>query len=94
MGISGAPSKFETLLVTRDSGIVTVTMNRPSKKNAANATMWAELLAVFREVGNNEQDRAMVLTGAGEAFCSGADLGGGNSDSTPDPRVNQSRRSE
>ena len=33
----------------------------------------------------------MVLTGTGEAFCSGADLGGGNSDGTPDPRANQSR---
>lgn len=79
MGISGAPSKFETLLVTRDSGIVTVTMNRPSKKNAANATMWAELLAVFREVGNNEQDRAMVLTGAarGCMWCERPHEGGG-----------------
>jgi enoyl-CoA hydratase/carnithine racemase len=91
MGISSTSSSFETLLVTRDNGIVTVTMNRPSKKNAANATMWAELLAIFREVGTNEQDRAMVLTGTGEAFCSGADLGGGNSDGTPDPRANQSR---
>jgi 2-(1,2-epoxy-1,2-dihydrophenyl)acetyl-CoA isomerase len=91
MGISSTSSSFETLLVTRDNGIVTVTMNRPSKKNAANATMWAELLEIFREVGTNEQDRAMVLTGTGEAFCSGADLGGGKSDGTPDPRANQSR---
>jgi hypothetical protein len=59
MGNSSTSSTFETLLVTRDNGIVTVTMNRPSKKNAANATMWAELLAIFREVGTNEQDRAM-----------------------------------
>ena len=94
MATSGVSSTFETLVVTRESGVVTVTMNRPAKKNAANATMWNELLAVFREVGTNEQDRAMVLTGAGNAFCSGADLGGGSSsdsDSKQDSRADQNR---
>jgi enoyl-CoA hydratase len=49
-------------------------MNRPEKKNAANAAMWNELLDTFREIAANDQDRAVVLTGAGGAFCSGADL--------------------
>lgn len=53
---------------------MTVTLNRPDKRNAANAAMWAELLATFREVGSRAQDRVVVLTGAGGAFCSGADL--------------------
>jgi enoyl-CoA hydratase/carnithine racemase len=70
---------METIDVSRaDGGIVTVTLNRPEKKNAINATMWDELVATFREIGTNEQtDRVVVLTGAGGAFCSGADLSGG-----------------
>jgi 2-(1,2-epoxy-1,2-dihydrophenyl)acetyl-CoA isomerase len=66
---------LETLIVERDGGVVTVTMNRPQKKNAANGTMWRELEATFAEVAADRDVRAMVLTGAGGAFCSGADLG-------------------
>jgi 2-(1,2-epoxy-1,2-dihydrophenyl)acetyl-CoA isomerase len=71
---SDAPA-FETLLVERSGGVTTVTMNRPARKNAANGTMWRELLAVFEEVARDRDTRVMVLTGAGDAFCSGADLG-------------------
>lgn len=66
---------METLLVDRDdAGIVTVTLNRPEKKNAANGTMWNELRETFLEVADNDRDRVLVITGAGDAFCSGADL--------------------
>jgi enoyl-CoA hydratase/carnithine racemase len=65
---------METLLVDRADHIVTVTMNRPEKKNAANNTMWRELLDTFEEIADRPDDRVMVLTGAGGAFCSGADL--------------------
>lgn len=58
----------------REDGVVTVTLNRPEKKNAIDGRMWDELLAVFREVGESATDRVLVLTGAGGAFCSGADL--------------------
>lgn len=68
---------METLEVVRANGVVTVTMNRPSKKNAANATMWQELLEVFRQIANTDTDRVVVLTGAGGEFCSGADLSDG-----------------
>ena len=68
-------SNFETLIVERSEGVVTVTMNRPARKNAANGLMWRELLAVFEDVATDRNDRVMVLTGAGGAFCSGADLG-------------------
>ena len=67
---------WETLLVDRADGIVTVTMNRPERKNAANGAMWDELLAVFREIGASAEDRVLVLTGAGGDFCSGADVSG------------------
>ena len=65
---------FETLIVDRTDGVVTVTMNRPERKNAANGTMWRELLAVFDDVSTDRSARVMVLTGAGGSFCSGADL--------------------
>ena len=68
---------METIEVGRASGIVTVTMNRPAKKNAANAQMWDELLETFRAISANPQDRVLVLTGAGGEFCAGADLTGG-----------------
>jgi 2-(1,2-epoxy-1,2-dihydrophenyl)acetyl-CoA isomerase len=54
--------------------VVTVTMNRPEKKNAANPTMLTELREVFEQVERKQSDRVMVLTGAGGEFCSGADL--------------------
>ena len=75
MSTSPDPAAFETLLVHRSGGVTTVTMNRPARKNAANGTMWRELLAVFDEVALDRDTHVMVLTGAGDAFCSGADLG-------------------
>jgi 2-(1,2-epoxy-1,2-dihydrophenyl)acetyl-CoA isomerase len=71
---------METLIVEREAGVVTVTMNRPARKNAANVLMFTELTAIFTEIERNPEDRAMVLTGAGGSFCTGADL------SDPDPR--------
>jgi enoyl-CoA hydratase/carnithine racemase len=67
---------METIVVERSEGVVTVTLNRPEKKNAVNALMWNELLATFEEVAVNGDDRVLVITGApgSGAFCSGADL--------------------
>jgi 2-(1,2-epoxy-1,2-dihydrophenyl)acetyl-CoA isomerase len=67
----------ETIEVSRASGIVTITLNRPAKKNAANAQMWNELLETFRDIASSSDDRVVVLTGAGGEFCAGADLTGG-----------------
>jgi 2-(1,2-epoxy-1,2-dihydrophenyl)acetyl-CoA isomerase len=66
--------QLETLLVDRTDGVVTVTLNRPERKNAINGTMWGELLATFDEVAGARDDRVLVVTGAGGEFCSGADL--------------------
>jgi enoyl-CoA hydratase/carnithine racemase len=65
---------METLLIDRNDGVVTVTLNRPERKNAVNTTMWRELQATFAEVRDNVHDRVLVITGSGGAFCSGADL--------------------
>ena len=75
---------METLLIDRaPNGVVTLTLNRPERKNAMNAAMFNELLAVFREVDASTSDRVLVITGTGDAFCSGADLGDRGSDTRP-----------
>jgi enoyl-CoA hydratase/carnithine racemase len=75
---------METLFVDRADGVVTVTLNRPEKKNAINGPMWRELIEVFDEVAETSSDRVLVITGAGDGFCSGADLSPGDN---PDLRV-------
>ena len=83
--------ELETILVERSGGVVTVTLNRPEKKNAVNARMWDELLETFEVVADNPDDRALVITGAGGAFCSGADLTDMSADARPQPRINSMR---
>jgi 2-(1,2-epoxy-1,2-dihydrophenyl)acetyl-CoA isomerase len=68
---------METLTVTDADGIRTITLNRPEKKNAINGVMWDELLVAFGAATNAAQVRVVVVTGAGGAFCSGADLSDG-----------------
>lgn len=69
--------ELETLLIdVADDGVVTVTMNRPEKKNAANETMWDELRSTWSALAVDPDVRCVVMTGAGDGFCSGADLGG------------------
>jgi 2-(1,2-epoxy-1,2-dihydrophenyl)acetyl-CoA isomerase len=63
------------VLVERDDdGIVTVTLNRPERKNAISPEMWDEISDVLETIATREDDRVVVVTGAGDAFCSGADL--------------------
>lgn len=52
-----------------------MTLNRPQVLNAITTDMWRDLAGIFTEVADNDEDRVMVVTGAGEAFSSGADLG-------------------
>jgi enoyl-CoA hydratase/carnithine racemase len=68
-------ASMETLVVERSAGVLSVMLNRPEKKNAANGPMWRELAEVFRAAALNADDRVVVVSGAGGDFCSGADLG-------------------
>lgn len=70
-------SKQEGIGLTRDAGVATITLNRPNVKNALTPELFAELGRCFDEVAANPGDRVVVLTGSGEAFCSGADLSAG-----------------
>ena len=76
-------ARMETIEVARRGSIVTVTLNRPEKKNAVNDTMWDELLETFLEIRDNPDDRVLVITGAGRNFCSGADLSGADAGARP-----------
>jgi enoyl-CoA hydratase/carnithine racemase len=66
---------METILVERDECVVTVTLNRPEKRNAIDAGMWLDLFETFHDIAERPEDRVLVITGAGGTFCSGADLG-------------------
>jgi enoyl-CoA hydratase/carnithine racemase len=72
-----AGSDYETLLYAVDEGIATITLNRPDKLNAFTARMMVELIDVFDRTDADDAVRAVIVTGAGRAFCAGADLSGG-----------------
>jgi 2-(1,2-epoxy-1,2-dihydrophenyl)acetyl-CoA isomerase len=67
---------YETLLYEVDQGVATITLNRPAVLNAISSQMIEELQAVLNTVQDDAVVRAVVLTGAGRGFCSGADLKG------------------
>jgi len=62
-----------------DSGVATVTLHRPNKMNALTGTMREELIRIFAEADRDDTVRVIVVTGAGKAFCAGADLSSGGS---------------
>lgn len=72
MGTGG----LTTLRTTLDDGILTVIIDRPERLNAFTLVMADELEATFARVNDEDDIRAVVVTGAGRAFCAGMDLGG------------------
>jgi enoyl-CoA hydratase/carnithine racemase len=68
---------YEQIRVEVKDAILTLTLNRPDKLNAFTGTMMSEMIDVFTKVNTDDAVRAIVVTGAGRAFCAGADLSGG-----------------
>jgi enoyl-CoA hydratase len=62
------------LLVERGGGIATLTLNRPNQMNALSRALRLRLVEAFRELGGDPEIGAVILTGAGRAFCAGLDL--------------------
>lgn len=70
-----SPSQESAVLrVPSEDGVVTLTMNRPDRLNAISPDFIADFVAALGEIAEDRAVRAVVLTGAGRAFCSGADL--------------------
>lgn len=69
---------FEALRYDVADGVGTVILNRPDKLNALDTVMLEELLAVLEQADADDGVRALIVTGAGRAFCAGADLSGGS----------------
>jgi len=67
---------YETLKITREGRIVTVSFNRPEVRNATNAQMHQELVRIFPEIGRDPDAHVVVLTGEGESFSAGGDIDG------------------
>ncbi|MEV6985917.1 enoyl-CoA hydratase-related protein [Sphaerisporangium sp. NPDC051017] len=75
-----AESTEKALLIERDEPVAVVTLNRPDRLNALSHALLAELRQALAALDEDHDIRAIVLTGAGRAFSSGADLRGGPSD--------------
>jgi 2-(1,2-epoxy-1,2-dihydrophenyl)acetyl-CoA isomerase len=78
--------QLHSVNVRRDGGAATIELNRPDALNAWNAQLGEDLLAALRDAAGDAAVRAVVITGAGRAFSSGADLKDMSVETTPDGR--------
>jgi 2-(1,2-epoxy-1,2-dihydrophenyl)acetyl-CoA isomerase len=86
---------YETVNLHRAGGAARIELNRPERRNAWDATLSRDLQAALAHVAGDETLRAVLLTGAGKGFCSGADLSAGfdpTPDGTPDLRTSLHER--
>jgi len=65
---------YESIQCSLDDRILTMVLNRPDKLNAVNNNMLKEMIEAFRQADLDNQVRVVIVTGAGRAFCAGADL--------------------
>ncbi len=89
-----ADQDFETILYSVDDGIATITLNRPDRMNAMTGRMIHDLLQAFDLTDADDDVRCVIFTGAGRAFCAGADLGSGAAfdyGSLADPDIEKTR---
>ena len=78
-------SDYETVLCEIDGNLATVTLNRPDSLNGITGTLMRELHACLREVAVDDSVRVVIFTGAGRAFCPGADLRASTSGEPQEP---------
>lgn len=86
----------DVLLETLDDGLLTLTMNRPERRNALDPTLLEALLDATRRAASDPHVFAVMLTGAGGSFCVGGDVkamaAGDGRDALPDDRIEDLRR--
>ena len=74
--------EYRTLLVEKKDQVVIVTLNRPDKLNAVNLKMRSEFLDLLDALEADDEIRVVIVTGAGQAFCAGADISEFGKDNT------------
>jgi enoyl-CoA hydratase/carnithine racemase len=77
---------FEQIITELDDHVLTITLNRPDRLNAWTPTMGRELIDAFDRADADDEVRAVIVTGAGRAFCAGADLAAGGETFNPEAR--------
>ncbi|MDX2276906.1 MAG: enoyl-CoA hydratase/isomerase family protein [Hyphomonadaceae bacterium] len=76
------PKRYEWIKIEKRDAVVTLTLNNPTKKNAVSRPMHREIERVWDDVDADDDIRVAVLTGEGNAFCAGTDLGVQNADNS------------
>ena len=80
----------ERQIITQvEDGVLTITLNRPEKLNAFTRDMQQQMIEALDEADANDEVRAIVVTGAGRAFCAGADLSSGGDTFDADARADR-----
>lgn len=77
---------YNTIIYDVEDGILTLTLYRPEKLNAFTGEMLTEMIDAFDRADADDEVRAIIVTGAGRAFCAGADLSGGDDTFNADGR--------
>lgn len=65
---------YETIILQKENGVATVTLNRPEKLNALNEQLILDFIKAFSDISEDRTVRSVIVTGAGRAFCAGGDL--------------------
>jgi enoyl-CoA hydratase/carnithine racemase len=81
--------KYEDIIYTVEDRIATITLNRPEALNAWTPVMMEEILRALEEADNDDTVRVVIVTGAGRAYCAGADLQAGGFRNPADPEGNR-----
>jgi enoyl-CoA hydratase/carnithine racemase len=84
---------MSTILYEVSDGIATITLNRPERMNAFTTEMRDDLIDAFNKTDADDAVRAVIVTGAGRAFCAGADLSEGGNTFNYDELANERRMS-
>ncbi len=83
---------YETIKTAKDDGIFLITLNRPEKLNAFNTKMMFEMMDAFDTADADDEIGAVIMTGAGRAYCAGADLSGGGATFDWEKRPDREKR--
>lgn len=84
--MTGDAAALEAVTLRREDGIAVLTLNRPEKLNAIDATMGRDLAAAWRIVAADDSVRVVIVTGAGRGFCTGLDVSSRAGEGVPEQR--------